>query len=397
MPVRTPTQEDKANARIAGSDRPTPPAVDRQALVEGPFGPGAGSESLMSIPTTGPVHPVNRSANRGRRWLFLGLVSAVVVTCATWEHVRKSASSLAGLTDVSGPSPRAAESLASGGRSTQDERGSDPSAADAALMPGRADAGSIESHVVLKPVAGARAGTDSHETERVAPIARALASIKECQLRYRNIRDYTCTFSKRERINGQLTPLNVLMMKARTQPRSIYLKFRQPSPGREAIYIVGSHDGRVLVHDVGLNKLLAGTLSLEPTGGRAMEGCRHPISEAGIGPLLDTLHARWSSELDPSESVVAFRDDQMVGTRRCTMIETTHPHQQPEFMFYRVRLFIDDEVGLPIHFEAYDWPSSPQAPAEMVEDYTFSDLRLNVGLSDLDFNVSNGNYAFGRF
>ena len=351
----------------------------------------------MSIPMTGPVHPVNRSTNRGRSWLFLGLVSAVVVTCTTWEHVRKSTSSLAGLTDVSGPSPRAAESLASGGRSAQDERGSDSSAADAALNPDRADAGSIESHVALKPVAGARAGTDSHETERVAPIARALASIKECQLRFRNIRDYTCTFSKRERIKGQLTPLQVIMMKARTQPRSIYLKFRQPSPGREAIYVVGSHDGKVLVHDVGLNKLLAGTLSLEPTGGRAMEGCRHPISEAGIGPLLDTLQTRWSSELDPSESVVAFRDDQMVGTRRCTMIETTHPHQQPEFMFYRVRLFIDDELGLPIHFEAYDWPSSPGAPAELVEDYTFSDLRLNVGLSDLDFNVSNGNYAFGRF
>ena len=340
---------------------------------------------------------MNLSTNRGRRWLFLGLLSAVVMTCTTWEHVRKNASSLAGLTDVSGPSLRTSESLAPGGRSAQDERGSDSGVADAALNPDRADAGSIESHVALRPVAGARAGTDSHETERVAPIARALASIKECQLRFRNIRDYTCTFSKRERIKGQLTPLQVIMMKARTQPRSIYLKFRQPSPGREAIYIVGSHDGRVLVHDVGLNKLLAGTLWLEPTGGRAMEGCRHPISEAGIGPLLDTLQARWSSELDPSESVVAFRGDQMVGTRRCTMIETTHPHQKPEFMFYRVRLFIDDEHGLPIHFEAYDWPSSPGAPAELVEEYTFSDLRLNVGLSDLDFNVSNGNYAFGRF
>ena len=104
---------------------------------------------------------------------------------------------------------------------------------------------------------------------------------------------------------------------------------------------------------MGLNKLLAGTLCLDPTGGLAMLGCRHPISDAGIGPLLDTLQTRWSSELDPTESVVVFRDDKLVGTRRCTMIETTHPRQQPEFMFYRVRLFIDDELGLPIHFEAY--------------------------------------------
>ena len=198
--------------------------------------------------------------------------------------------------------------------------------------------------------------------ERATLIAAALASIEECQRRYRSIRDYTCTFSKRERIKGQLTPLQVLAMKVRTEPRSIYLKFRQPSPGREAIYIVGRNNGKVLAHDVGLNKLLAGTLRLEPTGARTMEGSRHPISEAGIGPLLDTLQTRWSSELDASESAVVFRNDQTVGTRRCTMIETTHPHQQPEFMFYRVRLFIDDELGLPIHFEAYDWPSSPQAP-----------------------------------
>ena len=148
---------------------------------------------------------------------------------------------------------------------------------------------------------------------------------------------------------------------------------------------------------MGLNKLLAGTLRLEPTGVRAMADCRHPISEAGIGPLLDTLKTRWSSELVPSESVVVFRDQQTVGTRRCTMIEATHPHRQPEFMFYRVRLFIDDELGLPIRFQAFDWPSSPHAPAEMVEEYTYSDLHLNVGLSDLDFNVSNGDYAFGRF
>ncbi len=331
------------------------------------------------------------------KWLFLGLLSAVVATCTTWVHVRKSALSLRGLTDESGQSLRAAESFASLGRSARDDRDSETGVAVAALKPDRADAGSIGSHVALKPVAGMAAGTDSREAKRQTLIARALASIEECQHRYRDIRDYTCTFSKRERIKGKLTPRHVLMMKVRAQPRSIYLKFRQPFPGREVIYIVGRNNGKVMAHDVGLNKLLAGTVRLEPSDGRAMKDCRHPISEAGIGPLLDTLHTRWSFELDPSECVVVFRDHQTLGTRHCTMIETTHPRQQPELMFYRVRLFIDDELGLPIRFEAYDWPSSGQAPAELVEEYTYNDLRLNVGLSDLDFDVSNGHYAFGRF
>ena len=76
-----------------------------------------------------------------------------------------------------------------------------------------------------------------------------------------------------------------------------------PCSREHGTQIVGCNDGKFLAHDVGLNKLLAGTLRLEPTGGCAMEDCRHPISEAGIGPLLDTLETRWSSELDPSESV----------------------------------------------------------------------------------------------
>ena len=39
----------------------------------------------------------------------------------------------------------------------------------------------------------------------------------------------------------------------------------------------------------------------------------------------------------------------------------------------------------------------PKASPEMVEEYSYTDLKLNVGLSDLDFDVSNKDYAFGRF
>jgi len=211
------------------------------------------------------------------------------------------------------------------------------------------------------------------------------------------VRDYTCTFSKRERIKGRLTPLHVLTMKVRTHPRSIYLKFQQPSAGREAIYVIGRDGGKVLAHYVGLNKLLAGTLRLEPTGSRAMEDCRHPITDAGIGPLINTLETRWSRQLDPAETIVRFREDQPVGLRRCTLIETTHPHRQPDLMFYRVRVFIDRQLGLPIRFEAYDWPGSDPSASDLLEEYTYADLTLNVGLRDRDFDVSNADYAFGRF
>ncbi len=347
----------------------------------------------MSIPMTGLVYPMNHSTNRVRRWLFLGLLGAFTLTWLAWEQIwEKGSETLAGLANVGDSGPV-------GAANPESERA--PAREDAVLAtatsPDRADGVSIESRVALKPVPAAEARTDSRGPDLGTPIARALAAIEGCQLRYREVRDYTCLFNKRERINGKLSPVHIMMMKVRTNPNSVYFKFHQPAAGREAIYISGRNDGKVLAHDVGLGRLIAGTLSLDPKGGRAMEDCRHPISEAGIGPLLETLEARWSSELDPSESVVNFRYDQNVGDRRCTMIETTHPIQQPEFLFYRVRLFIDDELNLPIHFEAYDWPRSPQVQPELVEKYTYGELKLNVGLGDLDFDVANENYDFGRF
>ncbi len=187
-----------------------------------------------------------------------------------------------------------------------------------------------------------------------------------------------------------------MAMKVRTKPQSIYLKFQQPAHGREAIYIAGRHGGKVLAHDVGFNKLLAGTLALEPTSSRTMTECRHPITEAGIGPLLDTISKRRALELNPRETVVNFAN-MLVGEQHCLMIETTHPEKRPDFMFYRVRLYIDKELALPIRFEAYDWPKRRGTEPDLAEEYTYSDLKLNVGLSDLDFDVANAAYSFGRF
>ena len=209
--------------------------------------------------------------------------------------------------------------------------------------------------------------------------------------------DYTCTFYKRERIGARLTPLYVMDMKARTKPRSIYFKFAEPYKGREAIFVEGRNGGKILAHEVGLTKLLAGTLELEPDSSRAMEDNRHPITDAGIGMLVDTVASRWAAELSSDESVVVFDSDMMIGPRHCLLIESIHTRRQPNFQFYKVRLFIDSELNLPIRFEGYDWPQKPDAPPDLAEEYSYIDLKLNVGLGDIDFDTCNRQYSFGRF
>lgn len=232
------------------------------------------------------------------------------------------------------------------------------------------------------------------------PIIRAQRIIEDCRARFQaEVKDYSCVFFKQERINGKLTPQYVMHLKVRKQPKSVYIKILKPSSraGREAIHVAGRQNNKVLVHDVGWGKLLAGTLALDPRGSRAMEDCRHPITDAGIGHMLDTIADRWAIELKPGESQVSIRSDVTVGGRPCTLIVSTHPERKPGFMFHSVRVYIDKELHVPIRFEAYDWPSRPGAEPPLVEQYSFSQLRLNPGLSERDFDPSNPQYSFGRF
>jgi hypothetical protein len=238
------------------------------------------------------------------------------------------------------------------------------------------------------------AHTDNGETELITEAKRSIA---QCRVRYAQVRDYTCTFLKRERVDGELSDHHVMQMKMRTQPVSIYFKFQQPNPGREAIFVAGRHGNRVLAHDVGIGKVIAGTLQLDPRGSRAMEGQRHPITEAGIGHMIETVSMHWEKEMHADDTDVQIHPHARVGPRPTTMIESTHPVKSPKFLFYKVKVYIDHELGVPIRFEAYDWPHRPGETPELMEEYTYMNLRLNVGLNERDFDPSNRQYSFGRF
>jgi Protein of unknown function (DUF1571) len=244
--------------------------------------------------------------------------------------------------------------------------------------------------------------TTPHSPAASAPeldsIVHAVKLMDDCQTRYEKVRDYTCVFYKRERMaDGRMSVQNEMHMKYRQRPASVYMKFVRPTPGREAIHVTGRNNGKAWVHDVGLGKLLAGTLSLDPSGSMAMEGCRHPITDAGIGHMISQIVEAWKLEMRRGETVVAIHPGSRVGNQTCTLIESTHPVKKPTYLFHKVKIYIDKEHGLPIRFEAYDWPKRPGLAGDLLEEYTYDKLRLNVGLTDHDFDPANKQYAFGRF
>ena len=82
-----------------------------------------------------------------------------------------------------------------------------------------------------------------------------------------------------------------------------------------------------------------------------------------------------------------------VNDRPCTSIEVVHPVPRNNFRFHLLRVFIDEELKVPIRYELYGWPRQPGGPAELVEEYTYVNLKLNNGYGDADFDPRNPRYA----
>jgi hypothetical protein len=205
---------------------------------------------------------------------------------------------------------------------------------------------------------------------------------------YQSVHDYTCLFVKRERLQGQLQPENLIEMKVLTQPFSVYLRWMSPqaSAGQEACYVSGRNNGMMRVHSTGLLGVV-GFVSIDPRDPRATQTSRHAITEAGIGNLIERFSQRWEVERQLNRTQVRVAA-YMYNQRRCMRVETIHPERgNGQYSFYRSVVYFDQELHLPIRVENYDWPrTGAPADGELAESYSYVNLRVNSGLTPAAFN-----------
>jgi hypothetical protein len=210
-----------------------------------------------------------------------------------------------------------------------------------------------------------------------------------------NVKDYSCTMVKRERIGGKLGDQEFMFLKVRHEPFSVYMYFLGPErmKGQEALYVAGKNNGNLLGHGVGIRKI-AGTVPLLPTGALAMAGQRYPITEIGMYNLTKRLVEVGEKDKNFGECEVKFYAGAKINKRRATCIQVVHPVPRRNFTFNLARIYVDEQLNLPIRYEAYDWPAAAGGKPELMEEYTYMDIKLNNGFTDADFDENNPNYGF---
>jgi len=214
-----------------------------------------------------------------------------------------------------------------------------------------------------------------------------LTLLDEMDSSYSRVNDYVGVFYNQERIDGKLDDGQTSLVKFQ-KPFKVYMKFIEgPSKGTEALYAEGSYDNKLLVRQEGICECM--TFSLDPKGLLATYRKRHPVTELGFGFLLAEFRRNFEPAVRSGELEIMRLTDEIFNGRPATVVEGRFlPHGETKYYCARFIMHIDKELRLPVGNLFYDEKD------QLFEDYVYTNVKLNVGLTAIDFSRYNKSYRF---
>lgn len=224
-----------------------------------------------------------------------------------------------------------------------------------------------------------------------------LATKREKEIR-KTVKDYTCVIVKRERIDGILQENRFIEAKVRpagvhngkSVPLSVHLHFRAPktAAGRSVVYVDGQNDGQMVVRRGG-KRLSNVIVRVDPDSDAARSETLMHIGHLGFDAMVSEIVAQIRKDIkaDPTGSNTELKilRNSKINGRPCTHVQIKHPKQSEGLLYHLAEFFVDDEYHLPVRVAAYGWPKTEGAKPQLLGEFTYTKVKINVGLSDADF------------
>lgn len=208
----------------------------------------------------------------------------------------------------------------------------------------------------------------------------------EAKTNYTAVKDYSCTLISKERVNGKLGDQQVMSMKVRTQPFSVYLRWMSPEQdkGQEVVYVQGKNNNKMRVKSRRTGIL--GFMSIDVNDPKVTQNSRHTIVEAGIGNMIEQTIKAWEMDRNSGKARALPPAQASYNNRPCTKIEVVHLENNGRDP-YRSVIYLEKVSKMPIRLENYGWPQRGGAESgELLEEFSYAYIQFNTGLSDNDFN-----------
>ncbi len=207
-----------------------------------------------------------------------------------------------------------------------------------------------------------------------------IALLELCKQNYRDAySEYTCTFIKQERIDGQLRDEQWIDAKFMAEPFSVALDWvKNPPIGEALIYVEDKYNGKMLVKPRGFLSTLVGTVKREPDGPDAMKNTLRPVTKFGFANSLESLLSVYRDAEQAGELTQGFAGYAEVAGRKCIVLERYLPPED-EYPAKKTLTYVDVESLLPICVEGWNWQD------ELCCRYLYRDIDFSVDLKPEDF------------
>lgn len=205
------------------------------------------------------------------------------------------------------------------------------------------------------------------------------------------IRDYTCVFLKQERLGGKLGKREEIEVRFRENPKSIYMFWRRNTGDVRRSLMIDNNDfvdkkGRKVARvepNGAIVRLFCRDIKIPIHGKRARAASRRSMDNFGFAATFDLLdeyntRANRNGELD-----FRYAGEGVVDGRPTYKLVRYLPYtgeggQYPDALMV---LHLDQEWLLPTAVYSY----ADHAGKKLLGSYVFTKVKLNVGLSDADF------------
>jgi outer membrane lipoprotein-sorting protein len=275
-------------------------------------------------------------------------------------------------------------------------------------------------------------GALAQETEPAKEEAPAVPSVdqilKDAEEAIAKIKDYTGVMIKHERFEDGVE--KAVMEFKFQRPFKVYIKYREPHTGREAIYKPGWNDGEAKVHKGSFPDV---TMNLDPYGSWAMDGNHHPVTHFGLENTIKISANNLRKALKRKEGDFKVTEDKLWG-QPIWKIEASFPKGGhfttakedetlwdiskrtgqdmfiimwankdfddpddpdegdrvfiPRYYGGRAEFCVSKKTKLPIKASTWDWAG------RLYESYEYPEMKFDVGLTAKDFDPDNPKYDF---
>jgi len=224
--------------------------------------------------------------------------------------------------------------------------------------------------------------------ERTTPTALEL--LQECQKSFETVQDYTAVFIKRQRVQNRLRKSETIFVKFK-KPFCVYMKWlKNPDEGKEVIYIQGKNGDKLAAHPGGLLNILTPTLHLSPQNPLAMVGNLKPITEAGLGKAIDSLLYVCHQAQKTGDLFIELQGEKEFEGKKVYVIERLLPEEKG-YPNHRAVIYVDPQHMIPVYYAGFN------KQGDLLEEYIYRNVQLNVGLREVDFDVKNPQYDYTLF